>query len=195
MRKTTLQNVLFFLLWCISLIVWSLIYIPYRAFADVSYSTFDVKPPTLFQRVVIPSFTLVGMNAEVNGMLLLERFWLHTQWLNNKSMNVLRKFLKKYSKKFLPHRECKVWLYTPLGHDFYKQIGGVIPYYNRINTYKIRYEDKTRSRVYMVWSGDIDIMHDNCGDSYTTLDDKPAQCTRNMWAYFGNHDFEILSCK
>lgn len=171
------------------------IVIPHRAFADTTNSVFDVKPSTFFQRVVVPSFSLLGMSAERDGMLLLERFGLHTEWLTNKSLNVLRKFLKKYSKKSLPHRDCKIWSYKKLGHDFYKQLGWVIPYHNTIKTYRLRYEDATWSKIYTVWSGDIDKMHDNCGDEYATLDDKPAQCRRNMRAYFGNHDFELLSCK
>lgn len=189
----------------ISLLLWSLVVFAFwlsshQAFASTtglvaSWTKTIYLVPSILQKKILPSFPLVGMSAELDGMLLLERYNLHHEWVTNRSLNVLRKFLKKYSKKSLPHLICKTGVYKPLWHDFYKQIGTVIPSYNTIETYRIKYDNNVWSKAYIVWSWDGDKYHDNCNDEYATLDDKPAQCARNMRAYFGNHEFEILSCR
>ncbi|HMY80882.1 MAG TPA: hypothetical protein PK048_03490 [Candidatus Absconditabacterales bacterium] len=150
--------------------------------------------PTWLDRLM-RVFPRVGMDVKHDAMLLLEKMNLHQGSITNTKLNILYKFVTKYARKTLPHKECKVGTYTALGHDFYKQIGLVVPAYNKIAYYQLVYEDQTVSRIYAPGSGDVDRLHDNCNDEYATLDNKSAQCARRMRSYFGIQSYKILECK
>lgn len=135
-----------------------------------------------------------GFDLNRNFYLLLEKNKLQDGRLSAYNLTFIVRWLRRFDKTKLVHKQCKVWVYTPLKTDFYSEIGMVLPYYNNIQSYKIQWSDKTWSKEYIVGTGDVD-RKDNCWGLFEWKDDKPAQCARRVWSYFEDHTFEITQCK
>jgi len=140
------------------------------------------------------TFAAYGFDLERNFYLISETMWLQDRWVNDGITTKIYRALKKHDVSKLVHQKCVVGEYKALWTRFYAWIGTVKPFFNTITSYQIQGEDGSRSPVYIFGSGDVDT-HDNCNDEYMGKDDKPAQCARRMWTYFGTNNFKILSCK
>lgn len=183
----------------ILLLIISIIAFGWVSFADAPKTQNLVAKKTTLVRATLQSTMYnLGFDLEHDGNLLLEKLNLQEEKHSSYAFNQLFRFLKKLDRSNLVHMDCKVWIYQPLKNNYYKQIGMVVPFYNDIVSYRIWTDQKnssSRSQEYLVGTGDVDMMHDNCSDKFAWKDDKSAQCARRMRTYFAEHEFQITKCK
>ena len=160
-----------------------------------AYASTTVPQSGIIKRLSISSVLKdYGFDLNRNLYLLLEKNKLQDGRLSSYNLTYIAKWLRRFDKTRLVHKQCKTWVYAPLHTDFYSEIGMVIPYYNTIQSYKILWSGATWSKEYTVGTGDMD-RKDNCWGLFEWKDDKPAQCARRVWSYFEDHSFEITKCK
>lgn len=104
-----------------------------------------------------------------------------------------------YSYAHSENWQCKSGIYTPRGDGYHRDLWVEIPTEwasSYIEKYRIQWGNGDRSPRYTLWEWDFD-RKDNCGDKYYTWSStwdpsRPKECTRRVWAYFTDHNYEIV---
>lgn len=167
-------------------------------FCDSSFANSTPSQQGIAKWSMETLFTRLGLDLNRNFNLMMEVHGLVEYRKTRLWWTKLYRILKKYDFKdktawrWLPHIDCRPWVYWKLDHDFYSQIASVIPFHNSIKTYTL---DTFPGKVFTVWSADIDNLSDNCQSSTVGKDDKSAGCALRMRHHFNKSEFEIVSCK